>query len=273
MEICVCVKQVPDIREIKIDRETNNLIRQGVTNVINPFDEYALKAGINLRNCFGGGLCVLTMGPESAVSMLKNCIACGADEAYLISGSEFAGADTLSTSYTLSMGIRTIEEMQGKRFDLIICGQQAIDGETAQVGPEVAQMLDLAQVTGVYEIDKPAAGDGEIIVKRALDLGYEKLSIALPALISVTKMKEGLPPPSIRAKINSSSYHVKRLDKNNISGLDIERCGIRGSATRVKSTYVISHSVEGAKVFNGLNEEAQSELKKLLEKAGTCGQD
>ncbi len=265
MEICVCVKQVPDIRDIKIDRKTNNLIREGGTNVINPFDEYALKAALMLKEKFGGSINVITMGPGSAKRVLADCIAQGADEAYLITGNEFAGADTLATSYTLSMGIRSIENTRNKKFDLIICGQQTIDGETAQVGAELAEMLSISQVTGVYEICMEDSDECRIVVKRGRDLGYEKLSAALPLLLTVSKMKEALAPPSVRAKIKASGYAVNILDKTSISGLDTERCGMSGSATKVRQTYVIDNSIEDPVIFTQLNDAAEKELERSLE--------
>src|SRR6056297_553406 len=142
MKIIVCVKQVPDTTEVKIDSETNTLIRKGVPSIVNPFDRNALEAAVQLKEEHGGTVIVLSMGPPQAKDALKECLSVGADEAYLVSDKAFSGADTLATSYTLAAAIKKIGN-----YDLIICGKQAIDGDTAQVGPEIAEHLDIAQVT------------------------------------------------------------------------------------------------------------------------------
>ncbi|MBU2699573.1 electron transfer flavoprotein alpha/beta subunit, partial [Sporomusaceae bacterium BoRhaA] len=142
MEMVVCVKQVPDTTEVKIDPVTNTLVRQGVPSIVNPFDKNALEAALQLKEKNGGKVTVVSMGPPQAKDALKECLAMGADEAYLVSDRAFGGADTLATSYTLAAALKKL----GK-FDLILCGKQAIDGDTAQVGPEMAEHLGIAQIT------------------------------------------------------------------------------------------------------------------------------
>ena len=134
MNICVCMKQVPDTNEIKIDPETHTLIRKGVPSIVNPFDTYAQEAGVRLKEQTGGKLNVISMGPEQAKEAIKSCLAVGADGGYLISSRNFGGSDTLATSYILSEAIRAVEEKEGLKFDLILCGKQATDGDTAQIG-------------------------------------------------------------------------------------------------------------------------------------------
>ncbi|HQA48102.1 MAG TPA: electron transfer flavoprotein subunit beta/FixA family protein, partial [Bacillota bacterium] len=138
MEIIVCIKQVPDTTEVKIDPEKGTLIREGVPSIVNPFDEYAVEAALRIKEEMGGKVTVITMGPPQAVEALRKCIAMGADDAVLISDRAFAGSDTWATSYTLAGAIKTLG-----RFDLILCGKQAIDGDTAQVGPQVAEKLGI----------------------------------------------------------------------------------------------------------------------------------
>ena len=142
MNILVCVKQVPDTTEIKIDPVTNTLIRAGVPSIVNPFDAYALEIAARIKDTVPGTkITLLSMGPQQATAALKECLAVGGDRAYLVSDRAFGGADTLATSYTLKCAIDKIQEKDGK-FDLIFCGKQAIDGDTAQVGPEIAEHMD-----------------------------------------------------------------------------------------------------------------------------------
>lgn len=147
MNICVCVKQVPDTAEIRIDPETNTLIRSGVPSIVNPFDLYALETAFRLREEKGGKIWIISMGPAQAEKAVRACLEMGADEGVLISGRAFGGSDTFSTGYILSAGIRAIEEAENIKFDLILCGRQAIDGDTAQVGPELAEHLGISQIT------------------------------------------------------------------------------------------------------------------------------
>ena len=148
MNILVCVKQVPDTTEIKIDPVKNTLIRAGVPSIVNPFDMYALEAAACIKDKDPETvITVVSMGPPQAEAALRQCLAVAADKAYLISGKGFGGSDTLATSYILSRSIRKIEELEGKPFDAIFCGKQAVDGDTAQVGPEIAEHLDLPQIT------------------------------------------------------------------------------------------------------------------------------
>ena len=147
MNMLVCIKQVPDTTEIKIDPVTNTLIRDGVPSIVNPFDAYALEIAARIKDVTPDSkIVVLSMGPEQAKAALKECLAVGGDKAYLVSGREFGGSDTLATSYIISEAIKKVEELEGK-FDVIFCDKQAIDGDTAQVGPEVAEHLGYPQVT------------------------------------------------------------------------------------------------------------------------------
>ena len=153
MNICVCVKQVPDTTEIKIDPVTNTLIRRGVPSVVNPFDLYAMEMALQLKENRGGKIYVISMGPEQAGQAVRSCLEMGADEGRLISGRAFGGSDTYATSYILSQGIRMLEKQDNIKFDLILCGKQATDGDTAQVGPEMAEHLGIPQITRMDGIE------------------------------------------------------------------------------------------------------------------------
>ena len=184
MNILVCVKQVPDTTEIKIDPVTNTLIRKGVPSIVNPFDGYAVEAAARIKDKNPDTkIVVLSMGPEQAKAALKDCLAIAADKAYLVSDRAFGGSDTLATSYIISETIKKIEDLEGK-FDLIFCGKQAIDGDTAQVGPEIAEHLDLPQVT--YGLEAEVV-DGKVQVKKEVEEGLEIIAATMPSVVTFTK--------------------------------------------------------------------------------------
>ncbi|MDE7034912.1 MAG: electron transfer flavoprotein subunit beta/FixA family protein, partial [Eubacteriales bacterium] len=184
MNILVCVKQVPDTTEIKIDPVKNTLIREGVPSIVNPFDGYALEAAARIRDKNPDTrIVVVSMGPEQAKNALKECLAIAADKAYLVSGREFGGSDTLATSYILSETIREIERREGP-FDAIFCGKQAIDGDTAQVGPEIAEHLGYPQVT--YGLEAELDG-GALKIKKETEDGAEIVAVNMPCLVTFTK--------------------------------------------------------------------------------------
>ena len=159
MNVVVCLKQVPGTTQVKIDPETNTLVRQGIKNIVNPFDTYALEEGVRIKERYGGKVTAITMGPPQAEEALREVISTGADEAILISDSAFAGSDTWATAYVLAKAIGKIQE-----FDLVICGRQTIDGDTGQVGPELAEMLEIPFVAYVSQIEE--MGDGQMRVRR-----------------------------------------------------------------------------------------------------------
>ncbi len=180
MHIVVLVKQVPDTSEVKINRETNTLIRDGVPSIINPYDMYAIEEALRLREKHRGKVTAITMGPPQAAEALKEAVALGVDEVVLLSDRSFAGADTWATSYTLSQGIKKLGD-----FDLIIAGKQAIDGDTAQVGPETADMLGIPFVAYIKKIEQVEGK--KMVAERLMDEGYDVVETSLPALITVVK--------------------------------------------------------------------------------------
>lgn len=177
MNIIVLVKQVPDTREVKLDSE-GRLIREGVESIINPDDRHALEAALRLKEERDAHVTVITMGPPQAIDVISESLGMGLDEGILLTDNAFAGSDTWATSSTLAKAIEKV----GK-FDLIFCGRQAIDGDTAQVGPQIADYLDISQVTYVFEIE--VIKDKFMIVKRRLEDGYERVQCTLPAMITV----------------------------------------------------------------------------------------
>ena len=214
MNICVCIKQVPDTNEIKVDTVTHTLVRAGVPSIVNPFDTYAQEVGVRLKEKLGGKVVVISMGPPQAKEALKSCLAVGADAAYLISGRKFGGSDTLATSYILSEAIKAVEEKEGLKFDLILCGKQAVDGDTAQVGPEIAEHLDLPQITYALDIIEE---DGEIQVKRECEAGYDMIATKLPAVVTVVKLPYEPRYPTIKSKMAARKIPIGELEVGGVA--------------------------------------------------------
>ena len=225
MNIIVLVKQVPDTSEVKINRETNTLIRDGVPSIINPFDMYAIEEALRLREKHGGKVTAVTMGPPQAAEALKEAVAMGVDDVVLVSDRAFAGADTWATSYTLAMGIKKIGN-----FDLVIAGKQAIDGDTAQVGPETADMLGIPFVAYIRKVEK--VEPGKMTLERMMDEGYDVVETSLPALITVVKEINQPRFPSLKGKMKAKSLKVATLSAKDIQA-DENMIGLKGSPTKV----------------------------------------
>lgn len=224
MHIAVCIKQVPDTTEVKINPETNTLIREGVPSIINPFDENAIEAALQLKENHGGKVTVITMGPPQAIDALKQAIAMGVDEVYLISDRAFAGSDTWATSYTLAQGIKKLGH-----FDLILCGKQAIDGDTAQVGPGIAEWLDVPQVTFAVKIEIEGQ---KIKIERLLEEVNEVVETSLPCVLTVVKQINEPRTASLKGMMRAKKTEVKILSASDISA-DPIKVGLNGSPTRV----------------------------------------
>ncbi|MDU3678400.1 MAG: electron transfer flavoprotein subunit beta/FixA family protein [Flavonifractor plautii] len=264
MNILVCVKQVPDTAEIKIDPVKNTLIREGVPSIINPFDGYALEAAARIKDKDPSvKIVVVSMGPEQAKSSLKECLTITADKAYLVSDRAFGGSDTLATSYILSNAVRKIEELEGK-FNAIFCGKQAIDGDTAQVGPELAEHLGYPQVTCGLE----AEVDGDIIkVKKEVEEGIEIIASEMPCVITFTKPAWNLRYPTIKRKIAASRAEIPTLGEGAFPDIDTARIGLKGSPTRVKKTFVPQKRQGGVKIMEESGRNAAKKLFQMLRDA------
>ena len=241
MNILICVKQVPDTTEIKIDPVTNTLIRAGVPSIVNPFDAYALEIAARIKDkAPGSRIVVVSMGPPQAEAALKECLSVGGDVAYLVSDKAFGGSDTLATSYILSRAFSFLEEKEGK-FDVIFCGKQAIDGDTAQVGPEMAEHLDLPQIT--YAIDAEMKDD-KILVKKQVETGILVYEMQTPCLITVTKTSFEPRFPSIKSKLAASRATIGRITADDLD-IDLSMAGLKGSPTKVKKTFTPVMRKEG----------------------------
>ncbi len=227
MKIAVCVKQVPDTAEVRIDPETNTLVREGVESVLNPLDTFAVEEAVRIRESLGGEVVVFSMGPLQAEEVLREAMALGADRAVLLSAPEFAGADTLATSYTLSCGIR-----HDGGADIILCGKQAIDGDTAQVGPGIAVHLDLPQLTYVRRIRETTRL--YVIAECITDTGFDVLRAEIPVVMTVVKEINEPRLPSLGSWLKAKGAEVPVLSSGEIDA-EAEKIGLNGSPTRVRS--------------------------------------
>jgi len=257
MNLIVCVKQVPNTTEIKIDPVTNTLVREGVESILNPFDAYAIEEAVRLKEEHGGNITVICMGPPQAESTLREAISLGADEIILLSDRKFAGADTWATSLTLAAAIRKLGT-----YALILTGQQAIDGDTAQVGPGIAAHLKIPQTCFVRKIEevKPC----HMIVQRLMEDGYDRVQMKLPALISVVKEINNPRLPSLRGKRNAKSTELRVWNANDL-GLEEKDIGLNGSPTQVLNIFTPKHDKLTEK-FHGDPDEAVEKIVTELHK-------
>lgn len=255
MNIIICIKQVPETTEIKINPETNTLIREGVKSIINPFDMYAIEEAVRLKEKFGGKITVISMGPPQAEAALREAISMGIDEGILICDRAFAGSDTWATSYTLSGAIKKIGS-----FDLIICGKQASDGDTAQVGPGISAHLDIPQVTYVKKIEEVKVKS--MRVQRMMEEGYEIIETPLPALITVVKEINEPRLPSLKGMMRAKSAKITVWSQKELN-LDPQGIGLCGSPTQVVKIFTPPQRT-GGQVLSGEPQEIADKLVNLL---------
>jgi len=253
MDIIVCIKQVPETTQVQIDPKTNTLIREGVKSIINPFDMYAIEEGIRLKEKFSGKVTIITMGPPQAESALREALAMGADEGILVSDRAFAGSDTWATSFTLATAIKKI----GK-FDLIICGKQASDGDTAQVGPGISVHLNIPQVTFVKRIEE--IKDGLAKVERLTEEGFDIIQTPLPALFTVVKEINIPRLPSLKGLMRSKQAAIIKWTNKELE-IPPENLGLTGSPTQVVRIFTPPQREKG-QILQG---EAKEVVEKLVE--------
>jgi electron transfer flavoprotein beta subunit len=256
MKIVVMIKQVPDTNEVRLDKRTGTLIRQGVPCIINPEDKNALEEALKLKEQMGAEVVVLSMGPPQAEDALREALAMGADEAILLTDRCFAGADTWATATTLGIALKNIGD-----YDLVLAGRQAIDGDTAQVGPQLAEYLKVPQITYVREL---IVDDGRVKAKRSLEDGYEEIEAQLPALLTITK--EANEPRYPHAAAIMSAYREREVSMwgaEDISA-DPETVGLKGSPTQVKRSFTPPPKEPGH-IIKGAPSEAAKELVATLQ--------
>lgn len=262
MNIFVCAKQVPDTNEIKIDPVTNTLVRKGVPSILNTYDAFALEQALRIKDEDPENVkvIVISMGPPQAEDMLRDTLAVGADEAFLITDRKFGGSDTLATSYILSNAIKAVAKEVGEP-ELVFCGLQAIDGDTAQVGPEIAEHLGLPQVTYAYTAE---LNDDGVKVLKEVEGGAQYIQAKVPALITFTKYNDlELRYPKIKNKLKAKKAEIKHISFADMEEIiDASRIGLKGSPTRVSKTYTPDVQKVGV-IFE--NMEADEAAEKLME--------
>jgi electron transfer flavoprotein beta subunit len=255
MNIIVCVKQVPDTLGVNINTQTNTLIREGVDSVINPFDLHAVEEGLRLKGKYGGMVTVLSMGPHQVVTTLRRALSLGADNAVLLSDIGFAGADTLATSYALARGVKKIG-----RFDLIICGRQAIDGDTAHVGPSLAEKLGIPHISCVIKIHNVTSR--YMVAERMTEEGTEQIKLSLPALITVCKGINEPRFPTLKWKIRAEKTKIEIWSAQDI-GADENKIGLKGSPTRVVKMTTPHHDRQGRFLEGSIQQQVTDLVSKL----------
>ncbi|MFW6255840.1 MAG: electron transfer flavoprotein subunit beta/FixA family protein [Candidatus Sumerlaeota bacterium] len=230
MHIVVCVKQILDTTDIRFDSETHRLKRDGMPTTINSLDDYAVEEGIRLKEAHGGKVTVITMGPKQAEETIKYAIALGADDGIMLTDDAFAGSDCQATAYALSRTIASLENV-----DLVICGGESVDGNTAYVGPALAQMLQIPYITFVQKIEE--IGEGNMVVQRMMEEGYDRLESPTPALISVIK---GINEPrisSLKGKMKAKKFKATVKAASDVDGLDAGKVGAGAAKAKVLKTF------------------------------------
>lgn len=260
MKLIVLMKQVPDIEEVKFDMEKGRVDRSSADTQVNPFDLNALEAAVRLKEEHGGNVTVISMGPPQAESALKKALSRGADRAILLTDRKFAGADTWATSFTLAKAIEKIGN-----FDLIICGEKTIDSDTGQVGPEVARILNIPQITFVPEV-MGVEGE-EVKVKTEMWDGTYLKNLSFPGLITVTKDVNEPRLPSLKDKLKAKKAEIEKWTVDEFEGVDPKKFGARGSPTSVKEIEIPEKEEhKGERIEGGPHECAEALLQKLKEK-------
>ncbi len=259
MKIIVLIKQVPNTTEVKLDPKTGNLIREGVETIINPDDLHALETAVTLKEEHDAEVTVLTMGPPQAIDALSEAMGMGADKAILLSDRAFAGADTWATSFTLGKAIETVGE-----FDLILAGRQAIDGDTAQVGPQVAEYLDVPQATYVFDIEEVAPD--HLVVKRRLEDGYERIELKLPVLLTLIGGEKQPRYPNFSGLLLACREKAPiRVWNAADIGVTTAEVGLDGSLTHVVKTFAPKFERQSELLEGDTSQVAQNLIERFKE--------
>lgn len=255
MNIVVCVKQVPNTTEIRINKETGTLIRDGVESIMNPDDKVGLETALRIKDQYGAHVTVITMGPAQAGKMLREALAMGADKAILLNDRAFAGSDTLATSSAISAAIKELD------FDLVITGRQAIDGDTAQVGPQTAEFLGIPNISYVQSLEIDT-DEKTITAHRQFEYGYQVQKTAMPCLITaIDELAEPryMTPGGI---FNAFEQEIITWGVDDID-VDVTTLGLKGSPTRVAESFARATKAQGVTIHQNGAEAAQTIVKKL----------
>lgn len=263
MHIVVCIKQVPDSSQIRVHPVTNTIMRQGVPAVVNPFDLVSLEEALRIRDEFGARVTVISMGPKMAADALRKCVSYGADDAILVTDRVFAGADTLATSYALASAIRTIGAEDP--VDMVFCGKQTIDGDTAQVGPGIARRLGLEQLTYISKIERVDPVAREVVVHRRAEGGVQVLQTQLPCLITMMEGANTIRFAGLDDMFRAARIAVLEWDHKAAGIEDLSRCGLKGSPTVVKKVFAPSARPVRAKTVDATGQSAREAADALLD--------
>ena len=259
LRILCCVKQVPDVDQMRMDPETGNLIRAGVPAILNPQDANAVAAAVRVKETWGGEITLITMGPQGAESVLRECLAVGADKAVLVTDRAFGNADTLATSYSILSAAGT----QGS-YDMIFCGRESLDGATGQMGAQLAERFEMAQVTSTLLIKEVDEENGTVIVDRALDNGTETLEVKLPCLFTIEKTNYPAGIPNLKGKMAAKKAEIIKITSEDIPGLDKRRIGDPGSPTKVPRMFPPVLPEPGQIIDGADTKDKVSKLLKLI---------
>ena len=259
LRILCCVKQVPDVDQMRMDPETGNLIRAGVPAILNPQDANAVAAAVRVKETWGGEITLITMGPQGAESVLRECLAVGADKAVLVTDRAFGNADTLATSYSILSAAGT----QGS-YDMIFCGRESLDGATGQMGAQLAERFEMAQVTSTLLIKEVDEENGTVIVDRALDNGTETLEVKLPCLFTIEKTNYPARIPNLNGKMAAKKAEIIKITSEDIPGLDKRRIGDPGSPTKVPRMFPPVLPEPGQIIDGADTKDKVSKLLKLI---------
>lgn len=256
LKILVCVKQVPDVDLMKMDPETGTLIRAGVPTILNPLDANALSAAVSVKEQYGAEITLITMGPPMAEEVLRECLAVGADKAVLVTDRAFGNADTLATSYSIVSAANCVD-----KFDLIFCGKETVDGATGQMGAQLAERFDAAQITSASLIKSVDEENKTLIVERELETGIETLEVTMPCLFTMEKTHYPARIPNLKGKMRAKKAEVITFTANDIPELDRDRIGDPGSPTKVPRMFPPVMPEPGVILDEG---SVEANVKKLL---------
>ena len=265
MHLAVCVKQVPDTTEVRIDPETNTLVREGVPSILNPDDAHACDAAVELKERYGGKVTVVCMGPPQAVDVIRECISFGADRGILVSDRPFAGADTWATSYTVGLALKRLDAEE--KIDMILCGKQAIDGDTAQVGPGLARRMGIPQVTYACGVEQVDEKQKTARVLRRLEKGIEVVQAPIPCLLTCVEEMNEIRYASLPNMIRAARYQPETWRKDDIRA-DDGLLGLKGSPTMVARIFPPPPRDPGEMLAGGTQDPAlaaQALVDKLVE--------